>query len=147
MAHLIERDGKTYCVESDGTEWEYAPAEPLKALDEYKQDKIDYLNKICNETILNTFISSAMGTEHIYVFDYEAQMNFAGAKQAFQDNIITSVDWNTRDAGVIAHNATQFNQLWLDGFTHKMTNINKFRNLKEQVNTVTTKDQVDQINW
>ncbi|WP_372636902.1 hypothetical protein [Cohnella sp.] len=28
MAKLIERDGKQYCVEEDGTEWDYAPPEP-----------------------------------------------------------------------------------------------------------------------
>ncbi|XID95787.1 hypothetical protein ACF3MZ_15220 [Paenibacillaceae bacterium WGS1546] len=27
MAYLIARDGKMYCVESDGTEWEYTPPE------------------------------------------------------------------------------------------------------------------------
>lgn len=26
MARLEEREGKTYCIEDDGTEWEYTPA-------------------------------------------------------------------------------------------------------------------------
>lgn len=28
MARLVERNGKTYCVEEDGAEWEYSPPEP-----------------------------------------------------------------------------------------------------------------------
>ncbi len=28
MARLEERDGKVYCIEEDGTEWEYSPPEP-----------------------------------------------------------------------------------------------------------------------
>ncbi|KRE33436.1 hypothetical protein [Paenibacillus sp. Soil724D2] len=27
MARLIERDGKTFCVEVDGVEWEYTPSD------------------------------------------------------------------------------------------------------------------------
>lgn len=30
MAKLVERDGKLICVEEDGAEWEYTPAEPSK---------------------------------------------------------------------------------------------------------------------
>jgi hypothetical protein len=70
-------------------------------LDVNKQDKIKLLDKQCNHAALGTFVSSAMGSEHIYILDMEAQMNLAGAKQAFQDLLISNIDWNTRDAGVL----------------------------------------------
>lgn len=105
---------------------------------QYKLDKISLLNDMCNQSVLSTFTSSAMGVPHVYVFDYEAQMNFAGAKQAFQDNLITNIDWNTRDAGVLNHSTAQFGSLWLDGFIHKVSTIGKFRTLKAQVEATTT---------
>jgi hypothetical protein len=143
---LVNLDGK-YIYKYVNSQMVERTADELFDLSEYKQDKINLLSVICNETILGTFTSSAMGTEHTYVFDMEAQMNFAGTKQAFKDSLITTVEWNTRDAGVLVHDSTQFNQLWLDGFTHKMSNITKFRTLKGQIysNAVTTKNQVDTI--
>ncbi len=116
-------------------------------LDEYKQIKNDAFSVICTNEILGTFTSSAMGVEHIYSFDSEAQINLAGTKQAFADGLITSIDWNTRDAGVISHDETQFNQLWLDGFQFKFAKITKRRDKKDIVNACTTKDAVDLVEW
>ena len=116
-------------------------------LDAYKTSKIESLYTLCNEAVLGIFTSSALGILHNYIFDYEAQMNLAGTKQAFDSALVTSVEWNTRDAGVLAHDATQFNQLWLDGFLHKISTINKYRALKGQVESAVDKDGVDSIVW
>jgi len=29
LAYLVEKNGKQYCIEEDGTEWEYSPAIPM----------------------------------------------------------------------------------------------------------------------
>ena len=34
MAEIIKRDDKLYCVEEDGTEWEYTPPEIMPPLEE-----------------------------------------------------------------------------------------------------------------
>jgi hypothetical protein len=113
----------------------------------YKMNKIESLYNLCNQAILGIFSSSAMGTPHDYIFDFEAQMNLAGTKQAFNDNLITNIEWNTRDVGPCFHDATQFNQLWLDGFTHKVSNMTKYRTLKGQVEIAVDKAGVDSIEW
>lgn len=54
MAHLIERDGKTYCVEVDGTEWEYSPPIPSNdppPIDELAQIKQE-LAEARDETLM-----------------------------------------------------------------------------------------------
>jgi hypothetical protein len=57
------------------------------------------------------------------------------------------VEWGTKDAGPLVHNQTQFNQLWLDGFTFKNTNISKYRQLKDAVNAAADKATIDGITW
>jgi len=114
-------------------------------LEAYKDNKIESLYTLCNEAVLGIFTSSALGVPHEYIFDYEAQMNLAGTKQAFDSALVTSVEWNTRDAGVLVHDATQFNQLWLDGFTHKISTINKYRTSKDQIMVAMDKPEVDFI--
>jgi hypothetical protein len=127
--------------------WDTIQPTESELFDLYKQDKIHLLDQQCNQAVLGTFISSAMGSEHIYVFDIEAQINLAGAKQAFQDALITEIDWNTRDAGVLIHSQAQFNQLWLDGFLHKISTIGRFRTLLPLVEAATTKSEVDAVVW
>lgn len=117
------------------------------ALDVYKTSKIESLYSICNKTILGIFSSSALGVAHDYIFDYDAQINLAGTKQAFQDSLITQIEWNTRDAGAMIHDQTQFNQLWIDGFLHKNSNMSKYKTLKEQVKSAVDEAEVDSIVW
>lgn len=116
-------------------------------LDEYKSIKNGKLSEICNAEILSTFTSSAMGVPHIYSFDTEAQLNMSGTKEMFRDGLITDVEWNTRDAGVVIHNAEQFNKMWVDGVNHKLSKINHYRTRKDVVNACLTKDEVDSIQW
>lgn len=120
--------------------------QPL-TLDEYKQKKNDEFSSICNAEILATFKSSAMGVEHIYSFSYDAQINFQATKSLFRDGMITEMEWSTWDAGNIVHNEQQFNKLYLDGVNHKLSKINKYRVLKDQVNACVDKDEVDAIVW
>jgi hypothetical protein len=122
--------------------WEALNAFDIEA---YKTTSLETLNIMCNATILGTFESSAMGEPHIYVFDYEAQMNLAGTKQAFTDGLITEIEWNTRDAGVLTHNQEQFNTLWLNGFQHKNSTINRFRTVVTDIQLAETKEDIDAL--
>jgi hypothetical protein len=133
------------------TAWDSIQSTENQLFEKYKQDKINLLNEQCNQAVLGTFTSTTLGSEHIYVFDMEAQMNFAGAKQAFQEKLITNIDWNTRNAGVLNHTQAQFSQLWLDGFVHKVSTIGRYRYLKGLIEAIidspTAKAEVDAIVW
>lgn len=118
------------------------------ALTKYKQMKIEELDRKCNETILSGFSSSALGVNHQYDFDYEAQQNLSGMLTLFNtDATTTQIDWKTLDAGVLTHTKEQFLALYRDGFVHKNQNITKYWNLKEQVKAATTLDAITEIIW
>jgi len=119
-----------------------------KDINEAKQNKINELNSICNQTILLTFNSFALGISHVYKFDEEAQFNFTHTEQALkyypEDAII---NWRTVDSGVLTHSKQQFIQLFLDSLSHKLYNINKYRELEQLVNNAITIEEINNINW
>lgn len=108
--------------------------------------KIAELNAACNEAILAGFTSDALGSPHTYDFDYEAQINFIGTKDAFKDGIITEIKWKT-DAGEISHNQVQFTIVYYDGFAHKNTNIQRYKTLKAAVYAAISDEEREAIQW
>lgn len=113
-----------------------------------KDAKIAELNDACNQEILAGFTSSALGQPHTYGFDYEDQQNLNGQLAILMfDNTITSVNWKTKDAGVLTHTRDQFIQVCKDAEAFKRSRIEKFWNLKAQVQQATTEDQINAITW
>lgn len=118
-------------------------------LEAYKGAKVEGLNLICNQKVLEGYYSSALGEPHFYSFDYEAQINLAGVKEMFNFNPnFTEITWATSDGDFI-HTKDQFTQLWLDGFIHKNTIVGTYKAYKSAIHheSITTKEQVDGFVW
>lgn len=110
--------------------------------------KIAQLKAACQATILAGFTSSCLGTPHQYDFDYQAQVNLTGMYTiVMNDNTITSVTWKTKDSGPLPHTRDQFIQLCKDAENFKWTNIQRYWNLKAQVQAATTEAQINSITW
>lgn len=110
-------------------------------------DKMTELKDKCRKTVMGTFTSSALGVAHTYDFDYEAQLNLSAEYADVNADATVTVKWKTVDAGDIIHNATQIKQLFKDGKAWKQSNVDKYRNLRDQVNAATTVAQVQAIVW
>ena len=122
-------------------------AVPITLLD-YQQNKIYELNVACNDAILGGFTSTATGVSHQYKFDMEYQANLnQELTMALADLSIATVNWPTKDAGVLVHNRLQFIQLCKDSKTFKETNIYRYFGLKAQVMSSTTITQVSAFIW
>ncbi|MGO4496434.1 hypothetical protein AB4114_11110 [Paenibacillus sp. 2RAB27] len=131
MGNLIERDGKTYCVEEGGYEWEYEPTflnhDPSISPSDAK---IAELNAACNAAILAGFTSDALGSPHTYSFDYDSQINLGGIYSAILGGLITTPQvW--RASGVpVPHTIDQLKILFAHGMIHKNTNIGRYQYLE-----------------
>ena len=120
---------------------------PITLLD-YQQNKIYELNVACNNAILAGFTSTATGVPHQYKFDMEYQANLnQELTMLLADISVISVNWPTKDGGVIAHTRLQFIQLCKDSKTFKETNIYRYFGLKAQVMSSTTITQVNTFIW
>jgi hypothetical protein len=130
----------------NGNVWESVPAY-MPTLNESKAAKIAELSRQCNATILAGFESNALGTPHFYDFDYEAQTNLGGMLNAITAGIVTeSFSWKASGVPTL-HTPTQFKSLFGAGLAHKNEQITKYWTLKAQVNSATTKEDVDAVVW
>jgi hypothetical protein len=120
-----------------------------RTLNDIKNDKISDLNTSCNNTILAGFTSSALSsTLHTYPFESHDQINMSGALALLNsDTTITSITWKTLDAGNLPHTRDQFSKVCKDSFIFKQTMINKYWNLKAQVETALDEPSVNAIVW
>jgi len=121
----------------------------LPSLDEVKKVKLQELNNDCKRTTLGTFTSSALGEPHTYSYDEEAQRNLILGKTLVDNYSDTdTINWRISDTRqVLPHTKSQFLVLFQDSVIHLMTNIEKFRLLESQVNSCTTNEEVELINW
>lgn len=148
MAHLIERDGVTYCVEEGGYEWEYAPATSTLTLDEYKKLKLDELNAAC-EQALRTFQSSALGTVHTYLSETDDMLLLNGEYSYVKGDDYDGlpIKWYTVEAGNVDHTKAQFVQVYLDGRRNVATNKYHRAALEAQVTAATDRAGVNAVVW
>lgn len=117
------------------------------ALDFVKAVKIAELNQACNQFILSGLTSSAIGSPHVYDFDYEAQINLAGMMGCVNAGLAPqSIAWKT-DQGVIDHSTAQFTQLYMDGLLFKQQQIDRYWTLKSQVLSAASEIEVNAIVW
>lgn len=124
------------------------PIDTPVTLQDYQTNKIYELNTACNQDILSGFTSEATGIAHQYKFNKDYQDNIAqdGMMLAL-DPTITSIDWPTKDAGVVTHTRSQFIQLCKDAKVFKDNNMYRYFGLKAQVLATTTVDQVSVFSW
>lgn len=117
-------------------------------LSEAKQIKKAQLSTQCNQAITAGFTSSALGTEHTYPSDDEAQRNFHSELDRINlDSTYTTIYFKTFDSGYMAHTIDQFKQVFIDGHTSGRSQIAKLNQLKADVDKATTPDEVVQIEW
>jgi hypothetical protein len=125
---------------------------PEVSLDTLKQIKISELEKTCNETIVNGFMSDADGESKVYDFELENQVNIS----VFKSNIligqlagqtIPNISYYAKGGECHEYTPDQFLKLANDAETFKLTQITKYKSLKAEVTAATTKEAIDAITW
>jgi hypothetical protein len=97
----------------------------------------------------STFQSSATGTTKTYPINGEAQDDL----KDLQNRLIADPNKNTfyfltiDDGALVAHTRVQFLQLLGDAETFEVTTHNKYRGYVAQLNSATTIDEVNSIQW
>ncbi|MFE1631036.1 hypothetical protein ACFLFF_30340 [Brevibacillus reuszeri] len=135
-----------YKLKWSGVQWiEDRPEEEI--LTELKTAKIEEVKQKANETILAGFKSSALGAEHSYSFDFEAQINLLGIKGLLADDAFPGMPWSTWEQGDVLHSREQLQTLWDDGMQHKLSIQQRYWELKRQIEVATTRGQIVAIEW
>lgn len=112
----------------------------------HKQLKIDLLDDVSRTVIANGFLST---NGHTYRTNSDDRENMIGkAVQLILKPEIVSVQWKTEDVGYIEHTRDEWlTYVFLEGLTHKETNLFKYNTLKGQVSLATTDAEVLAITW
>lgn len=121
--------------------------DPMLDINFLKQQKIDELRNLCNTTILSGFYSSASGENLLFGSDETDQLNLLGQMAALSVSVEPIV-WKVK--GILQFvqlSKEQFTQLYLDGKTHKETNMLKYFGLVSQVNAAQTIEEIENIVW
>jgi len=121
------------------------------SLEGLKQTKINQLKYITATKIYEGFTSSITdnnGTAIQAGFDEKDQINFTQQKVEFLgDDTLTEVSWGTKNVGEILLTRDEFMTLANESANHKWSKINKYRDLRDQVDVATDKETVESIVW
>lgn len=129
------------------TAWYAMQPTAKQVLDRSKLSKTAELNTACNAAILSGFTSNALGANHTYDFDYEAQTNLNTMLNAIIANLVSEpIIWKASNM-LQPHTIEQFKALFTDSLTHKTTNINKYWELKTVVTAANSMEGVASISW
>lgn len=105
-------------------------------LTNFKQD--------CENTICEGFQSATMNA--FYEFSIKDQQNFnQKATDLLLKPTLDSVEWKTKDKGVLTHTRDQFITLLDEAGQHKEGYINNLWQIRQKFTTYTTLDQIDSI--
>lgn len=119
--------------------------EPAFNLEQYKIFKIDELSRKCQEDIHKGFTAS---NGHNYRTNSDDQLNFLGKfNQIISDPTITTVMWKTEDKGYISHTREEWVSLYNEALSAKEQKLFKYDQLKHQISSFTTKEQVEAVIW
>jgi hypothetical protein len=114
-------------------------------LDYHKEIKIFILNEICEDSIIDGFVSS---NGHKYRTNRDDQMNMLGQKDyLLSDTSIATVMWKTEDVGYVEHTRQDWLSIYLEAFAHKQAQLYKYNTLKLQVVSATTHEDITVIQW
>jgi hypothetical protein len=114
-------------------------------LNQFKQLKIDNLNRICDEKIEAGFTSS---NGHQYRCTRDDQINMMGQKDKLnEDETITEVQWKTEDSGYIVHTREEWLSVYREAFAHKEQQIFKYNQLKHQVLGCVNLEEINAVVW
>jgi hypothetical protein len=134
------------------SEWEMEEIEPtIEELDTawinyLKKEKISSLNSDCDRTIASGFVSPS--TQFEFEFEIHDQNNFAQQAIVLMNDItIPTVTWKTKNLGIQQVTREQFFAIIKESEAHKRYNIGKYWQLKAQVETLTTEEEIKAIEW
>lgn len=116
-------------------------------LDNLKLAKIEQLKYFCSSAIYEGFLSS-LG--HEFGFNMLDQGNFTQQMLlvvADTSDSITTIQWKTKNNGVVELDKQQFTLVVNEAKDHKLTQQNKYWQLELNVLNSTTKEEVLNINW
>jgi hypothetical protein len=122
--------------------------EEMFDLVQYRNDKIDLLSSIANGA-LQTFKSSALGSEHTYLSGMSDMLLLTGEYTYIKGDDYQGENplWYTLENGNLEHTKAQFVQIYLDCRTHVQTIKYHGAVLTAQVNAAIDKASVDAIVW
>lgn len=122
-----------------------------KGLERAKNNKMEELQKKCQETIEAGFSYNYNDTEYWFSLDAEAQSNFISAYQIMRDGLITEVPWTVKvnnEYSRLIINVEMMKDISNLILLHKTNNIAKFRDiLSPIVESATTIEEVESITW
>jgi hypothetical protein len=128
-------------------------ADESATIDEVKSAKLAQLDEACSNAIVSGFDYTVNTVSYHFSCSLSAQANFQGTDTLFKDGTITQAEWTVVNNStgaierIILDNAT-FNAIKLEVFKHINSNVSKLRNtLQPQVDSATTKAEVDAIAW
>lgn len=128
---------------------------------DHKENKILELSNACAQDIISGFISTALGTEHMYDSDAVDQLNIVGSYVATTPDANNPQGSQTYHAtrpiinGVLQmkeyklHDNVQMKKVVLDGVAFKLAKLTRFNTMRNDLltNTERTDAQIDAITW
>lgn len=114
-----------------------------KDLEECKKNKIKELDKLCQEKIYGGFYSNADGENKFYDFELENQINMMGLQQKALNG--ETISYYAKGEACHNYTSVQFLQLVQDGATFKFNTIEKYKQLKNYVNSLNSVDEINKV--
>lgn len=151
---LAQSGGLQIVADSNGAPKAVDPLSVLSVAD-LKANKKAELSAACEADILSGFTSAALGAAHQYGFSDRDQANLTGNVVSALMPDAAAPGWTTLHicgdaSGVWAyrpHSASQIQQVGVDAKTAKLAKLVKNATLAALVDSKTTKNQVNAINW
>ncbi len=124
------------------------PPQPTDAelLAQAQQAQKVILQQERDQAIYAGFTSSVTGHQYGYAPDDQVNL-LKQTVRLMNDSSITSVVWNTLDAGLVTHTSEEFLSLQQDAQQHEMSLYEKYWTKEAQIDKCTTVEEVQSIVW
>jgi hypothetical protein len=130
-------------------------------LSDHKVEKITELSKDCARDIISGFVSSALGSEHIYDSDGVDQLNILGSYVATTPDannpqgsqtyhaVRAIIDGEVQLKEYKLHDNLQMKKVVLDGVAFKLKKLTRFNAMRNEilVNTEMSMEELDAVTW
>jgi hypothetical protein len=122
------------------------------SLDIVKDARIHLLKYECSSAIYNGFVSSVTngsGVAYEFGFNEHDQQNFDQQYLLIVsgDNAGATINWKTKNLGVVELTEDDFKQIVQDAKAHKLAQQTKYWDLEAQVLSATTIEEVEAVVW
>lgn len=115
-------------------------------LNTHRTAKIKELSEICEQKIIDGFVSS---NGHTYRTNRDDQVNMIGQKDALTiDNTISTVYWRAEDVGSwIPHTREEWLIVYNEAYHHKQSTLMRYNELKNKVLEEQNYDIITLVKW